>query len=214
MKKHIVCFGDSNTHGYCAMNDGRFDENERWTCFLQKNLGEDYLVLEEGLSGRTTCFNDPLFEGLSGLDYIYPCLMSHEPVDLLVIMLGTNDTKERFGASTACIGLGLKRLVQKAVSVTDCWRDKKPQILVVTPQNIGDEYEHSAVRTTMGAGCAEKSRGLGEQYKAVAELTGCHYLDANEVISASPNHIDFMHLTAEGHRQLADALTAKIKEII
>ena len=74
MKKHIVCFGDSNTHGYCAMNDGRFDENERWTCFLQKNLGEDYLVLEEGLSGRTTCFNDPLFEGLSGLDYIYPCL--------------------------------------------------------------------------------------------------------------------------------------------
>ena len=97
MKKHIVCFGDSNTHGYCAMNDGRFDENERWTCFLQKNLGEDYLVLEEGLSGRTTCFNDPLFEGLSGLDYIYPCLMSHEPVDLLVIMLGTNDTKERFG---------------------------------------------------------------------------------------------------------------------
>lgn len=86
MKKHIVCFGDSNTHGYCAMNDGRFDENERWTCLLQKNLGEDYLVLEEGLSGRTTCFNDPLFEGLSGLDYIYPCLMSHEPVDLLVIM--------------------------------------------------------------------------------------------------------------------------------
>ena len=90
--------GDSNTHGYCAMNDGRFDENERWTCLLQKNLGEDYLVLEEGLSGRTTCFQEPLFEGLSGLDYIYPCLMSREPVDLLVIMLGTNDTKERFGA--------------------------------------------------------------------------------------------------------------------
>ena len=104
--------------------------------------------------------------------------------------------------------------LQPASALTDCWRDKKPQILVVTPQNIGDEYEHSAVRTTMGAGCAEKSRGLGEQYKAVAELTGCHYLDANEVISASPNHIDFMHLTAEGHRQLADALTAKIKEII
>ena len=105
MKKHIVCFGDSNTHGYCAMNDGRFDENERWTCLLQKELGEDYLILEEGLSGRTTCFNDPLFEGLSGLDYIYPCLMSHEPVDLLIIMLGTNDTKERFGASSAWMQL-------------------------------------------------------------------------------------------------------------
>ena len=101
MKKHIVCYGDSNTHGYCAANDGRFDENERWPRLLEQKLGEDYLVLEEGLSGRTTCFNDPIHEGLSGLDYIYPCLMSHEPVDLLIIMLGTNDTKERFGASAA-----------------------------------------------------------------------------------------------------------------
>lgn len=131
MKKHIVCFGDSNTHGYCAMNDGRFDENERWTCLLQKELGEDYLILEEGLSGRTTCFNDPLFEGLSGLDYIYPCLMSHEPVDLLIIMLGTNDTKERFGAVFCmyCAGtetpgaeshLNNRLLERKEASDSDC----------------------------------------------------------------------------------------------
>ena len=96
MKKHIVCFGDSNTHGYCAdpkdCADGgdRFNENERWTCLLQKTLGDEYLVLEEGLSGRTTVFDDPLHECMSGLDYITPCLMSHEPVDLLIIMLGTN----------------------------------------------------------------------------------------------------------------------------
>lgn len=214
MKKHIVCFGDSNTHGYCAMNDGRFTEEERWTCLLQKNLGEEYLILEEGLSGRTTCFDDALFEGLSGLNYIYPCLMSHEPVDLLVIMLGTNDTKERFGASAPCIGLGMKRLVQKAISVTDCWKDKKPNILIVTPQNIGKEYENSGVRGTMGAGCAEKSQGLGKEFKEIARLTGCHYLDANEAVTAAPNDIDHMHLTKEGHRQLAEALTEKIKEIL
>lgn len=214
MKKHIVCFGDSNTHGYCAMNDGRFDEGERWTCLLQKKLGEDYLILEEGLSGRTTCFRDPLFEGLSGLDYIYPCLMSHEPVDLLVIMLGTNDTKERFGASADCIGLGMKRLVQKAISITDCWRDKTPKILIVTPQNIGKEYENSHVRGTMGAGCAEKSMGLSKAFREVAELTGCAYLDANEVVTAAPNNIDHMHLTAEGHAQLANGIAAKILEIL
>ena len=214
MKKHIVCFGDSNTHGYCAMNDGRFDEEERWTCLLQKKLGEDYLILEEGLSGRTTCFRDPLFEGLSGLDYIYPCLMSHEPVDLLVIMLGTNDTKERFGASADCIGLGMKRLVQKAISITDCWRDKTPKILIVTPQNIGKEYENSHVRGTMGIGCAEKSMGLSKAFREVAELTGCAYLDANEVVTAAPNNIDHMHLTAEGHAQLANGIAAKILEIL
>ena len=77
MKKHIVCFGDSNTHGYCAdpadCADGgiRFNENERWTCLLQKQLGEEYHVLEEGLSGRTTVFPDPIEEGKAAIDYIY-----------------------------------------------------------------------------------------------------------------------------------------------
>ena len=119
MKKHIVCLGDSNTHGYCAdpmdCADGgdRFNENERWPRVLEKLLGEDYLVLEEGLSGRTTVFPDPLHEGMPALDVAYPILMSHEPVDLLIIMLGTNDTKDRLGMNAACIALGLGRLVDK-----------------------------------------------------------------------------------------------------
>lgn len=212
--KHIVCFGDSNTHGYCAENNGRFDENQRWTCLLQKSSGEDYLILEEGLSGRTTCFDDPIHEGLNGLNYIYPCLMSHEPVDLLIIMLGTNDTKERFGSSAACIALGLKRLIAKAIATTDCWRDGKPNILVVTPQNIGREYADTEVGATMGRGCAEKSEELAAEYEKIAELMGCHYMDANQVITEGPNQIDFMHLTAEGHRQLAAALLQKIHEIL
>lgn len=214
MKKHIVCFGDSNTHGYCAVTNGRFDENERWTCLLQKKLGEEYLIIEEGLSGRTTCFADPIHEGLCGLDYIYPCLMSHEPVDLLIIMLGTNDTKERFGSSAACIALGMKRLVAKAIATTDCWQGGKPNILIVTPQNIGREYAGTEVALTMGRGCAEKSEGLSAEYEKVAELMGCHYLDANKVIAAAPNDIDYMHLTGEGHKQLAEALEAKIRAII
>lgn len=212
--KHIVCFGDSNTHGYCAENNGRFDETQRWTCLLQKGLGDDYLVLEEGLSGRTTCFTDPIHEGLNGLDYIYPCLMSHEPVDLLIIMLGTNDTKERFGSSAACIALGLKRLIAKAIATTDCWRDGKPNILVVTPQNIGREYADTEVAQTMGRGCAKKSEELAAQYEQIAKMMGCHYLDANQAVSAGPNQVDFMHLTEDGHRQLAQALLKIIPTIV
>ena len=156
MKKHIVCFGDSNTHGYCAdpsdSNDGgiRFNESERWTCRLQELLGEAYLVMEEGLSGRTTCFEDPIHEGLSGLQYITPCLKSHEPVDLLVIMLGTNDTKERFSANAACIAIGMARLVKKAMA-TECWGGRKPNILVVAPPHIGEGMVHSrAVKPSPG----------------------------------------------------------------
>ncbi|MCI8684561.1 MAG: lipolytic enzyme, G-D-S-L [Lachnospiraceae bacterium] len=214
MKKHIVCFGDSNTHGYCAKTGGRFDEEQRWTCLLQKKLGDDYLILEEGLSGRTTCFSDPIFEERSGMDVIYSCLMSHEPVDLLVIMLGTNDTKERFSASAQCIALGLKQLVDKAAATRDCWAGGKVNILIVTPQNIDPKYQGTDVGPTMGRGCAEKSEMLAEEFRKIAELTGCRYLDGNKVITAPPNDVDFMHLTEEGHRQLAEALAEEIAEIL
>ena len=182
MKKHIVCFGDSNTHGYCAdPNDtadhtDRFTEDERWTCLLQKALGEDYLVLEEGLSGRTTVFRDPLHECMSGLDVIYSTLMSHEPVDLLIIMLGTNDTKERFNASPACIGIGMERLAMKAETV-GAWRGGRPNILIVAPPHIGAGHNDPA----MGASCHATSMGVAEQYRQKCAAHGWAFLDAEGV---------------------------------
>lgn len=213
MKKHIICYGDSNTHGYKAATNGRYSEGERWTCLLQQKLGGGYLVVEEGLSGRTTCFDDAIHEGLSGLDYIYPCLMSHEPVDLLIIMLGTNDTKERFGVSPACIALGLKRLIAKAKATTDAWAGGVPNILVVAPKNIDKEYEGTEIAMTMGRGCAEKSQGLAAEYKKIADLMGCAFFDANTVVTEN-NHYDYMHLTEEGHVQLSDALAALVPGLV
>lgn len=217
MKKHIVCFGDSNTHGYCAdpadCADGgdRFNENERWTCLLQKALGEEYLVLEEGLSGRTTVFPDPLHECMSGLDAIYSCLMSHEPVDLLIIMLGTNDTKERLGANAACIGIGMERLVMKAKTIP-AWRGGKPNILVIAPPHIGDGLLSCKEGIPMGTGCPEKSRELAPYYKELAERQGCAFLDAEGL--AGFNNRDCMHLTRKGHSDLAAKLAQIVPELI
>lgn len=217
MRKHIVCLGDSNTHGYCAdpadCADGalqRFNEEERWTCLLQKALGEGYLVVEEGLSGRTTVFHDPLYEGLAAIDYLYPCLKSHEPVSLLVIMLGTNDTKERFGVSAACISLGMERLVRKAMTV-DCWGGGKPNILIVCPPPIDEKMERSPVGATMGRGCGEKSRALAGYYAASAKLLGVQFLDAAD---CRFNQVDYMHLTRQGHRQLAEKLAGMIPKLV
>ena len=218
MKKHIVCLGDSNTHGYCAdpadCADGgiRFNESERWTRRLQAMLGEEYLVVEEGLSGRTTCFDDPIHEGLSALPYITPCLKSHEFVDLLVIMLGTNDVKERFAASAACVAIGMGRLVKKAIA-TECWGDKKPNILVIAPPHIGDGMFASPVGATMGANCAEKSRELAHYYKEQCDLIGCHFLDA-QALGCEFNQVDFMHLTNKGHAPLAKALAELIPSLV
>ncbi len=223
MKKHIVCLGDSNTHGYCADPAdcadpalARFSEDERWTCLLQKALGEDYLVVEEGLSGRTTVFDDPLYEHLSALDYLYPCLKSHEPVSLLMVMLGTNDAKERFGMNAFAIGLGMKRLVQKARTI-DCWGPGgEPNILIVCPPPIGRGVLTSPVADemgTMGPGCVEKSQKLPGEYKRVAEETGCHFLDAG-ALGCEFNQIDFMHLTKKGHATLAHALGELIPTLL
>ena len=217
MKKHIVCFGDFNTHGYCAepadCADGgdRFNEDERWTCLLQKALGEDYLVLEEGLSGRTTVFPDPLHESMAGLDVIYSTLMSHEPVDLLIIMLGTNDTKERLGANAACIGIGMERLVMKAKTVP-AWRGGVPRILVIAPPHIGEGLYRVPEGAAMGAGCPEKSRGLARQFAEVALRQGCAFLDAEGL--AEFNTHDCMHLTRKGHSQLAGELSKLVPELI
>ncbi len=217
MKKHIVCFGDSNTHGYCADpadcadHGSRFNEDERWTCLLQKTLADAYLVLEEGLSGRTTVFDDPLHEQMSGVEVINTILMTHEPVDLLVIMLGTNDTKERFGVGAPAIAVGLQRLILKAKSAL-CWGTHAPRILVVSPPYIGEGlYNNETASGTMGAGCPERSRGLAKYFREQADLLGCDFMDAEGV--AEFNRVDCMHLTAKGHRQLADALAVKIGTI-
>lgn len=212
MKKHIVCFGDSNTHGYCAdPNDtvgrtDRFNEDERWTCLLQKALGSDYLVLEEGLSGRTTVFRDPLHECMSGLDVIYSTLMTHEPVDLLIIMLGTNDTKERFNASATCIGIGMERLAMKAETVA-AWRGGKPNILIVAPPHIGAGHNDPA----MGASCHATSMGVAEEYRRRCAAHGWAFLDAEGV--AEFNTVDYMHLSRLGHSQLAAALAPLVREL-
>ena len=214
MRRHIVCFGDSNTHGYCAdptdCADGgdRFNEEERWTRLLQHALGEDYLVVEEGLNGRTTVFQDPLGEGLAGIDYIVPCLKSHGPVDLLVIMLGTNDAKERFGASATCIALGLERLARKAMGV-DCWAGGRPRLLLVAPPAIGPEMEGTQVGGCMGRGCVEKSQGLAAAYAETAALLGVGFLDAG---ACEFNPVDHMHLTRRGHAQLARRLAELVPE--
>lgn len=218
MKKHIVCLGDSNTHGYCAnpgdCADGgiRYNEQERWTRLLQEKLGDDFLVIEEGLSGRTTCFDDPIHEGLSALDYIYPCLKSHEDVALLIIMLGTNDTKDRFYASAACIAIGMGRLVKKAKD-TECWGGKTPNVLVVAPPPIGEGMLTSPVAETMGTGCVKKSRELARYYKEQCDLLGVHFLDAG-ALGCEFNQVDYMHLTKKGHATLAEALTGLVPQLI
>ena len=120
---NILCFGDSNTYGYKPDGTGRFDTDTRWTSLLQKKLGADHRVIEEGLCGRTTVFQDDLREGRRGLDLIGVTMEMHTPIDLLIVMLGTNDCKTRYNASAGTIAKGLAQVIQKA-------REMLPSLLI------------------------------------------------------------------------------------
>ena len=210
MKKHIVCFGDSNTHGYCAdPNDtadhtDRFTEDERWTCLLQKALGEDYLVLEEGLSGRTTVFRDPLHECMSGLDVIYSTLMSHEPVDLLIIMLGTNDCKTRYKASASVIAKGLDQVIRKARQNASRHFD----LLVISPIHLGVGVGDADFDPEFDAASVAVSRNLANEYRKIALQNHAAFLNASDF--AAPSVTDREHMDEKGHAALADAIYNKI----
>ena len=217
MKKHIVCFGDSNTYGSCGdpretdEETKRFNEAERWTCLLQKALGDDFLIIEEGMSGRTAVSPDPLTEGIPGIDVIFPILMSPRPVDLLILMLGTNDTKDRFGLNAACIAKGMERLINKAIGVP-CWGNSGPNILVICPPHIGEGMIDSPIGPIMGEHCAEKSKDIAKYLEPAAKALGCCFLDAEGI--AEVNRVDFTHLSKRGHRQLAEKLAAIVPAML
>ena len=204
--KTILCYGDSNTWGYNAATGGRFDYERRWPTRLAHLLGPEFQVIDEGLCGRTTVFDDPLTFGLNGLKTLEPIIKSHSPLDLTVIMLGTNDCKGYFGATARNIAEGMRRLVLQARFLD------AGKILLVTPLNIDAGIYRPEIADVMGKGCSEKSALLNSYYKKIAEELHVYHMDANESVTA--NTTDFMHFDEQSQEPFARALAAKIKTII
>lgn len=207
--KTILCFGDSNTHGYNPNDGTRWPYNVRWTGLLQKELGDGFHVIEEGLGGRTSVFDDPLEPGRKGIKDVPMLIETHKPLDLVVIMLGTNDTKNWFSATPAAIASGCGKVVEAFQTYRYPERCTPPKILLVSPIHIGPETEKSGC-VGFDISSHEKTLQLAELYKAEAERLGTYFLDAASV--AEPG-IDNVHLDIEGHKKLAIAISKKIKEI-
>lgn len=213
--KTILCYGDSNTYGlnpeWVHGNFGRHDINTRWTGRLQNQLGSEYRVIEEGLCGRNTSFEDPTSGYRNGLPYFQPCIESHAPLDLIIIMLGTNDCKGVLSASPADIAMGLSRLIQVAKNPALYMGAPVPKILIAVPVPIGE----GATKLPMGMVDmlqVEKSRGLAAKYKMTAETYGCEYIDLGEY--ASTTEYEGIHLDVEAHAAVANALEKKVREIL
>jgi lysophospholipase L1-like esterase len=192
---------------------GRFPEDVRWTGVLQNLLGEGYKVIEEGHCGRTTLWDDPIECYKNGKTYLYPCLDSQRPLDLVIIMLGTNDMKRRFSLGPFDIAASVGELV-KVVQTVGCGRGANaPEVLLVSPLAVGENiYDSPFCDMFEGNVAIEKAKLLPKYYKAIAGQYGCHFLNAADV--ASPSHIDAIHFEPEGHCKFAEAVAAKVKEIL
>jgi lysophospholipase L1-like esterase len=217
----IVAFGDSLTYGWVPTANPpstRFGPDERWPGVLQKELGDNYVVIEEGLDGRTTDALDPgsPISGaqLDGSAYLPACLASHLPVDLVVIMLGTNDLKPVFNRTPLRIALGAAHLIELVNTLNGGVGTTypNPKVLLVCPPPLNPIIEQGPVFGAMFKGGLEKSKELAPLYEGAAKMGGAEFLDAGSVVST--DGVDGLHLTGEAQHNLGAAIATKVKEIL
>ncbi len=208
-ERAILCFGDSNTWGYVPASDrGRFPRNVRWPGVLQSLLGDGHRVIEEGLNARTTALDHPFRYGRNGREYLFPCLQSHAPLDLVVIFLGTNDLGDKYGLTAAEIAEATGSLVP-IVRLAECGRDRgTPPVLLICPPPIAQGGPFGDAFRLAG----EKSRELAEPLAVEAQRFGAEFLNLDGVVSYSK--ADPIHLDAEGHRALAQAVAPIVRRLV
>jgi lysophospholipase L1-like esterase len=207
----VLCFGDSNTWGAATVPrpDDRYASEERWPGVVRTELGAGWLVVEEGLGGRTSVSDDPV-EGLekNGFTYLLPCLGSHRPLDWVVIMLGTNDLKARFNKSPWEVAAGVGRLLQLARQAEWGRGGKPPEVLAVCPPSFAPLTEKFA---GLFAGGVEKSRHLAPEIQKAAAANGARFLDANTVAKSSA--FDGIHLDPDAQLAIGKAVAAEIRKV-
>jgi lysophospholipase L1-like esterase len=207
----IVCFGDSNTWGCppyanIAQTPDRIPSERRWAQVMGRAISAPVQIIEEGLSGRTTVFDDPI-EGVhkNGARTLIPLIESHAPMDLLIIMLGTNDFKDQFSITAFNSARGVLTLIQM-VKGHFALVERGPEVLIVTPPAIGEAAE-PAIWGDGYRRCADHAYYLEQ----VATRTGCFHYDANKTVRAG---IDGIHLDEQAHEVLGKALAKEASAIL
>lgn len=210
--KNILCYGDSNTWGYTPGTCVRYAPDVRWTGVVQKELGDEYHIIEEGLNARTSAYDDPWEFWRNGRDYLPGCLISHKPLDLLVISLGTNDLKftGAFGAAKGVDSLmALASMVQNKKESSLVFPEGL-KILVISPIRLGKDIDNQP--GSVFCGKYEESTKFPEYFELFCKNRGAEFLDAS--LYGEPSDIDQVHMLPESHARLGKAVAAKIKEML
>ncbi|MDW6022854.1 SGNH/GDSL hydrolase family protein [Mesorhizobium sp. BAC0120] len=209
--KTILCYGDSLTWGYDAQRLGRHAYEDRWPSILQSELGTAARVIPEGLNGRTTAYDDHLADAdRNGVRTLPTLLATHEPLDLVIILLGTNDLKPFICGDAIGIRYGMERLVQLTRNHVYSFDAPPPAVLVVSPPLIR-ETENADFAAMFDGGISE-SKKLAGLYSQIAEQYQCGFFDAGTVAKTTP--LDGIHLDAENTRAIGKALAPIVRNIL
>lgn len=218
-KKRVLVFGDSNTYGAIPANAApfqRYPDGIRWPDVLQAALGDEFEVIAEGLSARTTDQPDSSFipgAGFDGAQYLPAAIASNLPLDVVVILLGTNDLKPAYNRSAFRIALGAGILVDiaKNANLNVGTEYSQPKVLLITPPALSGAVDTSPFFKEMYAGSLAKSKDLPPLYEAISEMAGVANLDANTVITS--DGVDGIHFSEKGHAALGKAVADKLKSM-
>ncbi|MBE7496412.1 MAG: SGNH/GDSL hydrolase family protein [Verrucomicrobiaceae bacterium] len=214
--KTILCFGDSNTWGFIPesileSHPRRHPPEVRWTGVLARELGAGFRVIEEGQNGRTTVHDDPFAVSRNAKPVLPAILESHKPLDLVILMLGTNDLKQILNVSPGEIAMGVKVLAQMILSGDAGIAAKPPKLLLMCPPVILDNSHLPDIKAKFPH-AAELSRDLPRCYAALASALGCSYLNTQTLIE--PSVVDGIHLDAAAHEKLGLAVAQKVKSLL
>jgi lysophospholipase L1-like esterase len=199
----VLCFGDSNTYGSVPGElGGRFAPDVRWPGVLARELGDGWHVIEEGMPGRTTVFDDPLSPYRRGADYLQPCLASHAPLDVVVIFLGTNDLKARFAAGASDIAAAVGVLAQTVLESRSGTGGAAPRVLLLGLPRLG------APLGPEFSGADQKAADLPRYLAQEAATLGVELLDLADAVTFS--RVDGFHLDPEGHAAIGEAVARRL----
>lgn len=206
----VVCFGDSLTWGFNPVDKSRYGHDIRWTRRLQGELGPEFYVVEEGVNGRTTVFEDPVKGDKNGLEHLETVRKTHMPIDILIIMLGTNDLQARFGMNADTIAIAMGRLLDFARRTTDDAEGRAPKVLLMAPPPLAP-LEGTPFVAQFSKDSVAESHRLAACYREKAAEYGAAFFDTGTVISASP--VDAIHFDAAPQADLAKAVASEVRKL-
>ena len=177
----VVCYGDSNTYGYDPQGwfGGRYPAGTRWVDRLAEVTGWE--VMNAGMNGRS----------IPGRGVVLPA-----SVDLLIVMLGSNDLLQGTSPSEAAADMEhfLGGLEVKGEHVL---------LVAPPPMKLGTWVPHPDL--------VEKSIRMAEEYRALAARLGIRFADAGQWGVALSG--DGVHFTPAGHHAFADGLLAALTDV-